>query len=133
MLKDSFFSFLNPDSLQSQSDAEGAPIRYRVTVRLNPDHPIFKGHFPGNPVVPGVCLIRMVTEIISAVTLREMFLREADNIKFLSPVNPFETPVLDIELTISENNGQTLSCQAQIKVDDLVKFRYKSMFIPNLT
>lgn len=29
----------------------------RARIRLEPDHPVFQGHFPGHPVLPGVAQI----------------------------------------------------------------------------
>ena len=29
-------------------------------VQLNADHYIYRAHFPGNPITPGVCLVQMV-------------------------------------------------------------------------
>ena len=28
---------------------------YQCQVKFNPEHRIYKAHFPGNPVTPGVC------------------------------------------------------------------------------
>jgi len=28
-------------------------------IALNKDHPVFEGHFPGNPILPGVCTVKM--------------------------------------------------------------------------
>ena len=32
------------------------------TIRLNGEHEIFKAHFPGEPITPGVCQLQMVVE-----------------------------------------------------------------------
>ena len=34
----------------------------RAILRINWGHPIFEGHFPGRPVVPGACLLQIVKE-----------------------------------------------------------------------
>ena len=36
----------------------------RCKVKFNPEHFIYKAHFPGNPVTPGVCLVQMAAEIL---------------------------------------------------------------------
>ena len=34
----------------------------KIWLRLNPDHPIYHAHFPGNPITPGVCIVQIVGE-----------------------------------------------------------------------
>ena len=39
-------------------DAAGA------TIRLLPESPVYKGHFPGYPITPGVCLVEIALELM---------------------------------------------------------------------
>ena len=48
---DDFFKIL-----ASTESAEGT---WTYTLSINPDHDIFRGHFPGRPVVPGVMTLMM--------------------------------------------------------------------------
>ncbi len=43
------------------SSEETDMIDYQI--ELNPEHYIYKAHFPGNPITPGVCIIKMITEV----------------------------------------------------------------------
>ena len=56
---------------------------------LAPDHPVFAGHFPGMPIVPGVMLLDAVLHVI-ADTAGPACWRIA-SAKFLSPLAPSET------------------------------------------
>lgn len=61
-----------------------------------PSHPALAGHFPGNPVVPGVLLLDCVVLLIEAATgTRVEGLRQ---IKFLSAVRPGEQVELQCEV-----------------------------------
>lgn len=55
-----------------------------ATVRLLPESPIYKAHFPGYPVTPGVTLVQMALELMSRK------LAAAKDIKFVVPVLPTE-------------------------------------------
>ena len=59
--------------------------------QLDASHPIFAGHFPGNPLVPGAYLLAIVIEQARA-RLREMGSDRSPvgvrAVKFLAPVRP---------------------------------------------
>nr|WP_314492844.1 3-hydroxyacyl-ACP dehydratase [uncultured Chryseobacterium sp.] len=75
-------------------------------IHLNKDHDIFKGHFPGNPVTPGVCMMQMVKELTEEVTGKRLFLKSASNVKFMAIINPFETPDLSLKLELNETENE---------------------------
>jgi len=35
----------------------------KAEIFINKEHEIFKGHFPNNPVMPGVCMIQIIKEL----------------------------------------------------------------------
>lgn len=75
-------------------------------VHLNKDHAIFKGHFPGNPVMPGVCMIQIIKELTEEATGKNLFLSVSSNIKFMAIINPEKNPDLQIAIDISQENGE---------------------------
>lgn len=86
-----------------------------ANIILNKDHEIFKGHFPGNPVTPGVCMMQIVKELTEEFTGKKLFLKSASNVKFMAIINPFETPELSLQLDITEN-------ETDIKVKNTTSF-----------
>ncbi len=63
-------------------------------IRFNAMHPIFAGHFPGHPIVPGACLVQIaeeLAEIIYGYPIRFTAIRD---LKFRQPITP------DQEVTI---------------------------------
>ncbi|PTT73266.1 MULTISPECIES: 3-hydroxyacyl-ACP dehydratase [unclassified Chryseobacterium] len=90
-------------TLQSYEKTENGSFTAQIS--LNKDHDIFKGHFPGNPVTPGVCMMQIVKELAEEFTGSSLFLKTALNVKFMAIINPFETPDLKIQLDITENEG----------------------------
>lgn len=78
---------------------------FKCHVRLNPGHPVYKGHFPQIPIAPGVCLTQMIKEILMEKFQIELLMNSGDNIKFLAMINPKETPELEISFTVKKNDA----------------------------
>ena len=53
-----------------------------------PDHPAFAGHFPGNPILPGVVLLDVALQIIANSSGIALDLCEISSVKFLSLARP---------------------------------------------
>ena len=64
----------------------------RCKVKINPEHFIYKAHFPGNPVTPGVCLVQMAAEILGEQYHKQFMLSQLKNIKFKKIVEPGDEP-----------------------------------------
>lgn len=79
---------------------------FSANIKLNENHEIFKGHFPGNPVTPGVCMMQIVKELTEEFTGKKLFLKSASNVKFMAIINPYETPNLQLQLTVSETDEE---------------------------
>ena len=57
-------------------------------LQIDQQNEIFAGHFPDHPVVPGACMLQIVKEILAGTLKADLGLIQADNIKFLSLVEP---------------------------------------------
>jgi len=115
MLIDNFYTVLSSES----SDASA----WTVQIELNPEHLIYKGHFPGQPVVPGVCLLQLIKECAEDIRLQKLQITQVSSCKFLSAVNPMETPRLSMALTFkdAEEGKFQLLAEGSIKEDALKK------------
>ena len=100
-------------TLQSYEKAENGS--FTANILLNKDHDIFKGHFPGNPVTPGVCMMQIIKELTEEFIGRKLFLKTASNVKFMAIINPFETPELKLILDVAEN-------ETDVKVKNTTSF-----------
>lgn len=89
---------------------------YVAEVRLNPAHPIFDGHFPDNPVAPGVCMMQIVKELTETVEQKILFLVRASNVKFTALINPEKNALLQFEFEISYDK------EGQVKVKNTTTF-----------
>lgn len=105
------------------SDAQKAV----ASVTLNVQHKIFEGHFPGQPVLPGVCQLQMVKELLERATTHKLFLSEAANCKFLQMIDPTQTNVLAITIDYKKE-AETVTCNAIIKSGDAVYLKMNGSF-----
>ena len=72
-----------------ESLMEGLPEgQSGFNIILNPDHLIYKAHFPGQPVTPGVCILQMLQELLSIQVGKQLFIKNIKNAKFISMMSP---------------------------------------------
>ena len=94
------------EGLYTIKDSQDTDEGIVVNIRLNKDHDIFKGHFPGNPVMPGVCMIQIIKELTEKKSEKKLLLTSSSNIKFMAIINPEMNPELELNISITEEDGQ---------------------------
>lgn len=97
--------------IQSRSDEGGAPT---FDVVLDPAHAIFRAHFPGNPIVPGVCQVQMTRELLETVLGEHLALVRAKNIKYLTVMTPTQQTEYSIAFRKITTEGDSHSITADI-------------------
>jgi len=98
-----------------------------VTIKLNAEHAIFGGHFPGQPVVPGVCMMQTIQELLEGALGKKVLLQRAANMKFLHMIDPVQQPLADVVLQYAEE-GDQVKVAAAIKRDDIVFLKFQGIF-----
>ena len=119
MLKDDFYKIV-------QMDTEGASVK--AALSLNAGHNIFKGHFPGTPVVPGVCMMQMVKDLVEITTGAPVLLSKADSIKFLSVIDPSVSNVVNIALLLKRTD-EAVEVSASLLLGGTVCFKFRGKFV----
>lgn len=116
--------------IQSFTSDQSDEIQQKVSalLKLNGTHPIYLGHFPGNPVVPGVCQIQMVKELIEKTVNHSVNLIESDNIKFLNMINPQENPLLECNLLLRTTSDQQFIVNATLASGSAIFLKFKGKF-----
>lgn len=99
-----------------------------ASLRLEASHIIFGGHFPGQPVVPGVCMVQMIKEMLEQVLDRKMQLKSARNIKFLHVLDPTVHPEVLTEITFKLNH-EAVDVSAKIYLDSIVFLKMDAGFV----
>ncbi|SRR5690625_855643 len=96
---------------------------FDVQISLDKNHAIFKGHFPGNPVLPGVCMVQIMKEISAEITDKELQLKTSKSIKFLELINPNKNPNLRLNLKITEKTNENIIIKNTCYFQDTIALR----------
>lgn len=75
-------------------------------VLLLADHPVYRGHFPGNPVSPGVCNMQMIKECAEQLIGHEVLLDNVRQYRLMEVLSPQRTPELDIDVEVGLSDGR---------------------------
>ncbi|MFN8283430.1 MAG: hypothetical protein U0U67_09470 [Chitinophagales bacterium] len=118
MLRDSFYSIVSQEALNDTSSL--------TKVSINATHPVFEGHFPEQPVVPGVCMLQMVKDIVSDKVQRVVQLQSIGNVKFTSVVIPQQHPELDITIKYESSDDHSIKISSTISADETVFLKISS-------
>jgi UDP-3-O-[3-hydroxymyristoyl] N-acetylglucosamine deacetylase/3-hydroxyacyl-[acyl-carrier-protein] dehydratase len=88
---------------------EGDSISALKNVTIN--EPFFQGHYPGNPVMPGVLQIEAMAQAAGVLMLRKMstegktaLFMSCDKVKFRRAVRPGDQLTINVKLTKSRGN-----------------------------
>lgn len=110
-------------TLQEAADS----ATYRIV--LNAQHPVFEGHFPGQPVLPGVTMMQTIQELLEGKLGHKVVLKKAGNIKFLNMISPAANPELDAVIQHKEQDGE-IRVTASLKFEALVFMKFQGSFVP---
>ena len=102
-----------------------------VQAILNPKHSIFEGHFPENPIVPGVCMIQMIKEILSEIIQKKIMLVKSSSIKLNNLINPLQNKLINFDFKIKniDENNIHVSCQIYFESTNFCKFKGEFLVI----
>ena len=94
MILDGFYQILNTTLAGDEAS---------TTLKVNQYHEIYKGHFPGRPVTPGVVLMHLFKEEAERIFDKELQLVRADNVKFTAVFDPTQDDELILESHLTES------------------------------
>jgi len=99
-------------TVNSEELEQGSAV---FALSINSQHEVFKGHFPDNPVTPGVMQMEMVKELLSKVEKREMSLVSMGNCKFLKVLDPVKSPEVTLSMNYAKQEDGQYKVSTQIK------------------
>lgn len=119
MLEGNFYT------IKEQSDTENGAVIF--SIQFDPLHPIFKGHFPGQPIVPGVCMMQVIQELLSKILGRNVLIRKASSIKFLHVIDPTIHLQVNAKIEFSIDN-EIVKTSANIANESLTFMKFAGEF-----
>ncbi len=115
-----------PDNFYQVSNLQQEDGKLSCTVSYHAAHPVFKGHFPDQPVVPGVCTMDMVKDLLEKAVGKELMLRSTGQVKFLRLILPDVVP--DVSIAWQEtSDGYAVT--AGLKADGADAFKMNAVFV----
>ena len=118
MLLNHFYTLLKQQS-------EGGKVS--AAISFNKDHTIFSGHFPGHPVVPGVCMMQILREVMEIEIAHKLKISKGDNMKFLSIINPELNKDVDVAISFVQH-ADAYSINASLFSGSVIFFKFKGTF-----
>jgi 3-hydroxyacyl-[acyl-carrier-protein] dehydratase len=100
----------------------------KADLEINARHKIFQGHFPQQPVVPGVCMMQMVKEIIEQVIEKKTNLSKAAEMKFLAVIDPLQNNHIQTTLKYAIEEDDCIAVSATLFKNELIHFKFKGLF-----
>ena len=118
------------NNLYTIESSECSPAGDKITfeILLNKEHALFRGHFPGNPILPGVCTVQIIRELLEVQLGKAFRLVRAGNIKYLGFINPLTEALVRFELLIGHTGAGTTGCQATVSARGIVRCSFKGEY-----
>ena len=96
-------------TIENVSKQESGIVRFDIG--LNADCQVYKGHFPGEPVSPGVCNIQMIKECAEQVAGKSLLLNNLQQCRLTTLVTPLAHPQVEVTIQLEEK-GDTYKLKA---------------------
>jgi 3-hydroxyacyl-[acyl-carrier-protein] dehydratase len=107
-------TFFSIETIETEGD-----LLPKFKIRLDADHPIFKGHFPGQPVLPGVMILKIITSCVSLSQKKNLLISKVKQCKFLNFVDPIINPELFLDIEIYGTDSP-LDVKAVLRSNEVV-------------
>ena len=78
---------------------------FTFDIEINPDCEVFLGHFPGEPICPGVCNIQMLKECAEKALGKKMVLSGIKQCKLTALMKPDTDRKATVKLSFEDEDG----------------------------
>ncbi|CAA9195664.1 hotdog family protein [Flavobacterium collinsii] len=110
------------------SEEKTGDSKYTIAILVNEKHEVFKGHFPGNPIMPGVCMIQIIKELTESIIKSTLMIQTLSNVKFMALINPEINPELRLELDIVTTEENLVKVKNTTYFNDTVALKLSNVY-----
>lgn len=82
-------------------------LRVAATLKARRDSAVYSGHFPAQPVTPGVLMLQAVGELLSQAAGRELAIAKVNNVKYLAMMTPDDIDGATLAATLNPDATAT--------------------------
>ena len=101
------------------------------------NEPHFNGHFPGQPIMPGVLIIEAMAQTAGAICARArskgvvklVYFMSIDGVKFRKPVVPGDVLMLHVQQTKHRRNIFKYACEAKVGGEKVAEASITAMMV----
>jgi 3-hydroxymyristoyl/3-hydroxydecanoyl-(acyl carrier protein) dehydratase len=86
---------------------------------------MFQGHFPGDAIAPGYCLLELISEVLTA-SAHKPTIKTIQQAKFHHPLRPGDC--LDIDICLEPATPTGLPCEAMLRCGDQLILEFSGTF-----
>lgn len=87
-------------------------------IALNPQHEVYQGHFPGDPICPGVCSIQTIRECAEVVLGTKLTISAVSQCRFSELLTPAKNIDLQLKMTLEKSAEDGYKVIASIASED---------------
>lgn len=98
-----------------------------VDLSVNENSEIFHGHFPGQPVAPGACMLQLVKDVLESALGCPLQLKQAGHLKFISMISPGIEQTIQLYLTYT--SADDIAVAAKLICGNTDCFKFQGTFI----
>jgi len=100
-----------------------------ATLGINQDGTILKGHFPGQPVVPGACMLQIIKDVLERALNLSLRLKKADHLKFMTMIDLVNISTVDLDISYKYPGDSTIGITARLSNPDVIYFKFQGIFV----
>jgi 3-hydroxyacyl-[acyl-carrier-protein] dehydratase len=100
----------------------------KATIQLDANDPLFKGHFPNMPILPGACMVQLTHHMVNRQLGQTTRFVKAGAIKFLIPINPLTEPELLAQLKYTATENGLVKVEQSLSFGDKTYFKFSALY-----